>query len=94
MTYIEREPLLEIAKELQGKPFGAPLIVRAIENAPTVDVVEVVRCKDCEHWDERGYDPIIEVRHGICEKPLGEYICHNIFTVENDYCSCGERRTN
>ena len=24
----------------------------AIEDAPTVDAVEVVRCKDCKHWHE------------------------------------------
>ena len=22
-----------------------------IENAPTIDAVEVVRCKECKHWD-------------------------------------------
>ena len=47
MSYIKREPLLQIAKELQGSAFGGPLIVRAIEEAPAEDVVEVVRCKDC-----------------------------------------------
>ena len=32
MSYIKKEPLLQIAKELQGNDaFGAPLIVRAIE---------------------------------------------------------------
>ena len=24
--------------------------IEIIENAPTVDAVEVVRCKDCKHW--------------------------------------------
>ena len=41
MSYIKKEPLLQIAKELQGKVFGAPLIVREIENAPEEDVAEV-----------------------------------------------------
>lgn len=41
MSYIKREPLLRIAKELQGGTFGSPLIVRAIEEAPTEDVAEV-----------------------------------------------------
>ena len=27
-----------------------------IENAPTVDAVEVVRCRDCEHWDDEWCD--------------------------------------
>ena len=41
MSYIKREPLLQIVKELQGKLFGSPLIVREIENAPAEDVIEV-----------------------------------------------------
>ena len=41
MSYIKREPLLQIAKELQGGTFGSPLLVRAIEDAPAEDVVEV-----------------------------------------------------
>lgn len=36
--YIKREPLLKIAKELQGNVFCGPLIVDAIEKAPAVDV--------------------------------------------------------
>ena len=54
MSYIKKEPLLQIAKELQGKVFGSPLIVREIENAPEEDVVEVVRCKDCKWWHTGG----------------------------------------
>ena len=46
MSYIKREPLLATAREIQGKPFGAPLIVRAIENAPTEDVVEHGNCEN------------------------------------------------
>ena len=49
MSYIKREPLLQIAKELQGNVFGTPLIVRAIENAPEEDVTEVKH----GHWIER-----------------------------------------
>ena len=41
MSYIKREPLLQYAKEIQGTLFGAPLIARAIEEAPEEDVIEV-----------------------------------------------------
>ena len=60
--------------------------------SPTADVVEVVRCKDCEYWDERCSDRIIATRLGYCEKPLGDYIYSDITTAENDFCSYGERR--
>lgn len=41
--YIEREPILEIAKKYQGDVFGIPLIIAAIENAQSVDLKEIVR---------------------------------------------------
>ena len=53
---------------------------RLIENAPTVDAVEAVRCKDCKHyvWDE--FD--------------GCYCCIQIgrFTKKDFFCSYGERK--
>lgn len=45
--YIEREPLLaEYDREHTGSPGRAREL---IANAPTTDVVPVVRCKDCRH---------------------------------------------
>lgn len=83
MSYIKREPLLATAKELQGKPFGAPLIVRAIETAPDEDVVEVVRCKNCQYSyiNHKGY-----------------WGCHLLassleWVDPAGYCCLGERRS-
>lgn len=39
--YIKREPLLLIAKQLEGSCFATPRIIDAIKKAPTADVVEV-----------------------------------------------------
>jgi hypothetical protein len=33
----------------------ADMIEDCIDNAPTADVVEAVRCKDCEHWGGVAY---------------------------------------
>ena len=53
-----------------------------IENAPTVDAVEVVRCKDCKHYNEseQGCDHF-------------GYYSHTPYVDEDDFCSYGERRT-
>ena len=62
----------------------ADLIEDCIDNAPTVDAVEVVRCKDCKH-----------VMHSAIYK---QYFCTNIYGLRNvcrlsdDFCSYGERR--
>lgn len=55
-----------------------------LEDAPTVDAVEVVRCRDCEYG---------------CEDHEDAYLCNNGFngligfTRGDDFCSYGERRT-
>ena len=57
----------------------ATLILR---EAPTVDAVKVVRCKDCKYWQDNndGY-PHEECRWGHGETPEA-----------NDFCSYGERK--
>ena len=56
-----------------------------VTNAPTVDAVEVVRCKDCKHR-YNGKD---------CTHPLLlSYSWGAIRKLkDNDFCSYGERRT-
>jgi len=44
---IRRKDLADSIQQLDIYPV---CIRRAIERAPTVDAVEVVRCKDCKHW--------------------------------------------
>lgn len=52
-----------------------------INEVPTADVVEVVRCKDCKHFGkDLGYG-----KHD-CKKYEMPYC------LETDYCSYGERR--
>ena len=57
-------------------------------DAPTVDSVEVVRCRDCK-W----FDP---VRQECCGNIVTDNEGGADFTInfeENDFCSFGERRT-
>lgn len=54
------------------------------------NLVEVVRCKDCEHWTATSFDAITEQNYGICCKPLGEY--RSCETTENDFCSYAEMK--
>lgn len=53
----------------------------ATTQAPTIDAVEVVRCKGCKHW--RPDDDI-----GHCENPDGL----DNYALPNDFCSYGERK--
>lgn len=55
-------------------------------HAPAVDAVEVVRCKDCEHFYDSNINPNHRCKRG------GSQVWDVEFT-ENDFCSYGKRRT-
>lgn len=52
----------------------------AVENAPTIDAVLVVRCRECRHWLPRQGCSGCHHRSGLWEPR------------EDDYCSHGERK--
>ena len=84
--YIERGSLLQKAKLLQGKLFAVPLILDAIEYAPTVDVVEVVRCVECKYVDTVTC-PITGAKTFCCDYGIRP------FMVEpTHFCSYGVRK--
>lgn len=81
---ISRSALL---KEMRASGRAAYMIV---QEAPAVDAVEVVRCKDCKHFaDAKGKDSGKPCGYGQCKWPTGMIgiVC------ADDYCSFGERRS-
>lgn len=68
------------------KPYTVPECtkVRSVNDIPTADVQEVVRCKDCKHRDpeDKKCDGIFCAKNGLF--PMDD----------NDYCSYGERKAN
>lgn len=62
---------------------GIRKALRCMEQTPTADVVEVVRCKDCEYFDRDYDDSVI----GACSNKRQNIRCN-----ENHFCSYGERR--
>ena len=85
MRLIDADKLIEVLNK-KSAPFNAS-INDAILTAPTVDAVEVVRCKDCKHRDKchkkihiREYDGDIECTYAKFERLT--------------YCSFGEREEN
>ncbi len=92
--YIEREGLLKWMKEekpkfyiehgyLHGITVGFDYALKFVKQIPSADVVEVVRCKDCEYYEiGKNYTPY----------------CNNVLNMfeemkPDDFCSYGERRT-
>lgn len=90
--YISRDDLLNVinANVAEAHNERCSQLLEAILNTPNLDVVEVVRCKDCEHWKDTSCDAITEKHWGECRKPLGDFrYCE---TAEYDFCSYGERK--
>lgn len=69
-----------LKKDLLEKGFYPAIVKRAIEDAPTVDAVEVVRCKDCQNLRQSGTG----------------WWCYEYggMITPQDYCSRAERITN
>ena len=73
-------------KDLIQLGFLPALVARALDNQPTADVVEVVRCKDCKFWGIPHANDI-EKSHYCCRDNMW---CMPL-RFADDYCSYGER---
>lgn len=69
--------------KFEGNAFDAiVLLENTIDDAPTVDAIEVVRCKDCLFHGGAGCHLVDYNNDGSVEDPTGD----------DDYCSWGERK--
>ena len=57
-------------------------IINYLDDAPTINTVEIVYCKDCKHKVRTDANGIV-----ICSEEHGMYC-----PTENDFCSYGDRR--
>ena len=75
---------------------GVQSVLEAIDSAPTVDAVEVVRCKYCKHrckiWHadkrmkEKGYWIY------SCKRNSDPFVSHTVNGYDDEYCCYGERK--
>lgn len=84
--YIDADALIakweEDIKHIPNTSFRAMMqgAINEVSNAPTADVVEVVRCEDCVYWEQATDNS------GNCNRAF------EITAYGSDYCSYGERR--
>lgn len=67
---------------------GLRIAVKDVKRQPTVDAVEVVRCRECRHYDIYGYK--ICTLHSSLPSKYGRGA--NLYMDKDDFCSYGERR--
>lgn len=89
MRLIDSEPLLDMLEreeneneDIPNRSDGIRDAIIDILNAPTVEAVQVIRCKDCKYWDDF-------LDKGYCKDTIG----FDRWWKPNDYCSYAERRT-
>ena len=96
--YIEREKMLEDLRlqfckgcnnysEVKCKSCSVDDVIGFVEDLPTADVVEVVRCKDCKHGDFY----CSSILCGNAHAPWYNDEFDALMELD-DYCSYGERR--
>ena len=97
MAYIEREKVIEIAKDEYYSDFHRSMadltsLRELLEDTPTADVVEVVRCKDCVFSREMDkYEKKLYLENCVgCTKHSVSY--HSVIMQGDDFCSYGERK--
>lgn len=81
---IDADALLRHNRKMSGADFGGEfwdeaVLASDIKNAPTVDAVEVVRCRDCKNI-------MFSDCYGECGKG------HMGIVRPDDFCSYGERK--
>ena len=67
-----------------SKEYGRVLL-RTVKNAPTIDAVPVIRCKDCKYWSAEIEQTAVPNMHKCTW-------WRNIGTFPTDFCSRAERR--
>lgn len=71
--------------DADGEEHDGVTLQSIIKKMPTIDAVEVVRCKDCKHMKYA----IDKAKNGMCGVHSALIIMNG-----NDYCSYGERKEN
>ena len=66
-------------------------VVYDINDAPTVDAVPVVRCRECKHCRNLP-NGLCYLYTEPCDNERG-YKCEAVCVEPDDFCSCGERKT-
>ena len=91
MGLIDANTLLRHKRKMSGADFGGEfwdeaVLASDIKNAPTVDAVPVVRCRDCKHYKPQKKSAHWENRANYCNRVV------TIKMQPDDFCSYGERK--
>ena len=93
MRLIDADALIKEANEESAYGY---VDAKQIADAPTIDAVEVVRCRECKYWGDE--DGKLQRSDGVlfARCKIHNYLLDGRHTgwcpTENDFCSYGERK--
>ena len=70
------------------KPYQEAWGLTMVDSAPTIDAVPVVRCRECENYDENGDCISLDLRIGIHSDTINYDFCPD----PDFYCAYGRRK--
>lgn len=90
--YIDVDKLLDVNR-IKYSPFF-DFFKAIVDEQPTVDVEEVIRCRDCKHFRHCGKTSLIvngkNVKAGWCQRRIRYNEEYRM--LSDDFCSYGERK--
>lgn len=82
----------ELKRQLKKLPmmsnWGEAFMPLLIDEQPTIDAVPVVRCRECEYYDENGDCISLDLRIGIHSDTINYDFCPD----PDFYCAYGRRK--
>ena len=64
-------------------------ILKGLQSSIMTDAVEVVRCKDCKNFIQKGEEYLLGDVYGFCERSRTGYFDDGAEVYGNDFCSYG-----
>ena len=89
---IDRNKITYMWQEFRKGEFSDGVTLQSIiHRMPTIDAVEVVRCRDCKHWfKSKEFSPF----GWCCQRNDLVHVSYRDRMEPEDFCSKGERRDN
>lgn len=94
MRLIDADRLIDEFEDTIGSPIARTRLKLQVQNQPTVDAVEVVRCHKCIHWDEdtvrRNSNDATWWNEAVCRKYSDDML--ETWKDADWFCADGKRR--
>ena len=93
MRLIDADVLIDDIRKHSQSYFADDFAHEWVDKQPTVDAVEVVRCKDCVHQEKFFHEDKRRKDGGHYIYGCGLADGYSHVCLDGDFCSRGERRT-